>query len=300
MRGNKRGSSPQAQFSQLVDMYSPEAVLEEIKGVFIASYPVAEFAPVRGAFADFLRLYAGRYPGYGPCSTHYHDKMHVTDATLAMARLFDGYNRSHRRLPVRSARLGLLAAIFHDAGFIQTTRDMRGTGAKYTLTHVERSVRFVEKYFKKHGLPAGDAAAVKSMILCTEMGLPVEKIKFARREDRLAGLMLGAADLLGQMASRCYLERLIFLYREFREGGVKGYGSELELLRKTLDFSSFIQKRLEGPLEGVGSYARAHFKARYGIDRDLYREAMRGQLHYLRHTVLKHPEDYRKLLRRAR
>lgn len=288
------------QFSQLVDMFSPAAVLEEVKNIYINSYPVGEFEPVRKVFSDFVRMYDGKYPGFHACNTHYHDKMHITDALLAIARLMDGYNSSHRRLSARVARLGLIAAVFHDTGFIKSVHDLKGTGAKYTLTHVERSIHFVKTYFKKHGYPARDARAVANMILCTELAQPVEKVRFSSPEERKAALMLGAADLLGQMASRCYLERLLVLYREFREGHVKGYSSELELLRKTVDFSKFIDKRLAVTLEGVARYTRVHFKNRYRIDKDLYRESMEMQLGYLKNTVLKHPAQYRSYLKRAR
>lgn len=288
------------QFSQLVDMFSPPAVLEEVKNIFINSYLVGEFATVRKAFADFIRLYDGKYPGFHACSTHYHDKMHITDALLAMARLIDGYNAAHRKLPVRVARLALIAAIYHDSGFIKSVRDLKGTGAKYTLTHVDRSIHFVKTYFRKHGFPARDARAAANMILCTELSQPAGKVRFSSADERKAALMLGTADLLGQMASRCYLERLLVLYKEFREGHVKGYSSELELLRKTIDFSKFIDKRLTVTLEGLDRLVRVHFRARYRLNRDFYRESMENQLAYLKNTVLKHPEDYRSYLKRAR
>ena len=115
----------------------------------------------------------------------------------------------------------------------------------------------------------------------------------------MSDFMLGAADLLGQMASRCYLERLRVLYREFREGHVKGYSSELDLLRKTLNFSKFIKNRLAFTLDGMDRYSRAHFKKRYRIDKDFYREAMVKQFSYLKNTVLMHPDKYRTYLHRA-
>ena len=288
------------QFSQLVDMYSPAAVLEDVKHIFISSYPVNEFEDVRKVYADFIRLYDGKYPGYCACRTHYHDKMHITDALLAMARLIDGYNAVHQKLPVRAAKLGLIAAIFHDAGFIQSVHDLSGTGAKYTINHVERSVHFVKTYFAKNHFSRHDARSIADMILCTDMAVPVETIKFTSPADRKAGLMLGAADLLGQMASRCYLERLLILYREFREGHVKGYASELELLRKTLVFSKFIRDRLKVTLGNTARYARLHFKKTYRINKDFYREAMEKQLAYLKDTVLNHPEEYRKYLHRSK
>ena len=224
----------------------------------------------------------------------------ITDAVLAMARLMDGYNSARKKIPVRAAKLGLMAAIFHDAGFIQSVHDLSGTGAKHTIHHVERSVHFVKTYFARNHFSKQDARSVANMILCTDMAVPVEKIKFGSPAERTAGLMLGAADLLGQMASRCYLERLLVLYREFREGRVKGYASELELLRKTLVFSKFIRKRLKATLENTAQYARLHFKRTYRINKDFYREATEKQLAYLKDTVLNHPEEYRKYLHRSR
>ena len=288
------------QFSQLVDMYSPPAVLEEVKNIFIASYPIEKFLVVRKVFDDFIRLYAGKYPGFHACNTHYHDKMHVTDALLAMARLIDGHNAGHKKIPVRLAKLGLIAAIFHDAGFIKSVRDVKGTGAKYTLTHVDRSIHFIKNYFPKIGFSAKDARAAANMVLCTDMALPVEKVRFSGPEERAVSFMLGSADLLGQMASRCYLERLLFLYKEFQEGHVKGFTSELDLLHKTIDFAEFIDKRLAVTLGGTERNAKVHFRKRYRINKDLYREAMEKQLAYLRDTVLDHPKDYRTYLRRSR
>lgn len=288
-----------AQFSQLVDMYNPAAVFEEVKSIFVSSYPVGEFEDVRKVYRDFLALYGGQYPGYCACNTHYHDEMHITDSLLAMARLIDGYNAARKKLPVQLVKLGFIAAIFHDTGFIQSVHDMKGTGAKYTLTHVERSINFVKNYFVKNNYGKNDARIAANLILCTDMMLPMEKIKFESPAERTAGLMLASADLLGQMASRCYLERLLFLYREFREGRVKGYPSELGLLRKTLDFSKFIRKRLKVTLENAVQYVHLHFKKKYRIDKNFYREAMEKQLNYLEGMVLKNPEEYRKFLRRA-
>src|SRR3989339_1785649 len=287
------------QFSQLVDMYNPAAVFEEVKNIFVNSYPVNEFESVRKIYIDFIRLYNGKYPGYCACNTNYHDKMHITDALLAMARLIDGYNVVHKKIPVHLARLGLIAAIFHDAGYIQSIHDVKGTGAKYTLTHVERSVGFLKTYFTKNNFSKNEFRIASNMILCTVMLIPVEKIGFGNSAERTAGLMLASADLLGQMASRCYLERLMFLYREFREGQEKGYTSELGLLRKTLDFSKFIQRRLKITLENTAQYVHFHFKKKYHIDRNFYREAMEKQLGYLKDTVLKYPKEYRKYLRRT-
>ena len=288
------------QFSQLVDMYNPAAVFEEVKSIFVSSYPINEFEDVRKVYKDFTALYSGKYPGYCACNTHYHDKMHITDSLLAMARLIDGYNFVHKKMPVQIVKLGFIAAILHDTGYIQSVHDIKGTGAKYTLTHVERSINFVKHYFVKNNYGKNYARIVANMISCTDILTPIENVKFRSPVEKTAGLMLATADLLGQMASRCYLERLTYLYREFREGHVKGYTSELGLLRKTLDFSKFIQKRLKVALENTAQYAHFHFKKKYHIDKNFYREAVEKQLDYLEDPVLKNPKEYRKFLRRSR
>lgn len=289
------------QLSQLVDMYSPAAVLAEVQNIFAGWYTDSDFGAVRKVFDDFIRLYSGKYPGYRACNTRYHDEMHVTDSFLAMARLLDGYNSANKKpMPARLAALGLIATLLHDAGFIQRLRDRKGTGAKYTLTHVGRSVSFSDAYLLKNNFSRGDARVAANAIRCTELFVPLKTIGFRSGPEKVIGLMLGSADLLGQMASRCYLERLLLLYGEFRAGRVPGYSSELDLLRKTLGFAKLMDKRLAVTLEDVRRYLRLHFRRKHRMNRDLYRAAMRGQMDFLTTKVLASPKDYRKLLRRAK
>src|SRR5688572_24860311 len=73
------------------------------------------------AFEDFARLYRGKLPGFHECETDYHDIQHVLDVTLAMARIMDGYVRSHtaRSLGERLFQFGVIAALYHDCGYIR-------------------------------------------------------------------------------------------------------------------------------------------------------------------------------------
>lgn len=287
------------QLSQLVDMKTPAAVFEEVKNIFIHHYPITAFGEVRIAFGDFNELFEGSYPGYRACNTKFHDKIHTMDALLAIARLIDGYNISARtRIPVREARLALIATIFHDTGYIQMKSDRKGTGAKYTLHHVQRSVDFVREYFKNKGYPGKDASAAGRIIHCTGLSADIASMGFETSTERMLGHMLGTADLMGQMGSRTYLERLIYLYREFREGHVKGYTSEHMLLEKTLDFYEATEKRLKLILNGVNRYLKVHFKKRYGINQDLYREAIEKQICYLEEILKNKKTAYSKLLKR--
>jgi hypothetical protein len=286
------------QVSQLVDMKEPSAVFEEVKYNFIQHYPFQAFAPVRYAFNDFNDLFEGRYTGYRACNTKFHDKIHTSDALLAISRLIDGYNLTHTKIPVHDIQLALIATIFHDTGYIQSRHDKKGTGAKYTLSHVERSIDFMKKYFEEQGFSRNDFLTASKMVNCTGLSVNIDKMKFGRTHEKVLGFMLGTADLLGQMASRTYLERLIYLYREFREGHVKGYTSEFNLLQKTLKFYDEVKKRIESQLGGVSRYARVHFRKRYGVDEDLYQKAIVRQMKYLTEILQEQAQSYRDKLKR--
>jgi hypothetical protein len=110
--------------------------------------------------------------------------------------------------------------------------------------------------------------------------------------------MLGAADLLAQMADRTYLSKLLFLYHEFREGKVGDYESEVDLLRKTVGFFDFINHRLETVLGATHRLMRSHFASRWGIHGDLYDEAIEKQKNYLKQILEMSDTDPRDYLRR--
>ena len=287
------------QLSQLVDMKTPAAVFEEVKNIFINHYPVTVFGDIRHAFKDFQDLFSGQYPGYRSCNTKFHDEIHTMDALLAIMRLIDGYNlRNSSKIPLKEVRIALIATIFHDTGYIQQKSDKKGTGAKYTLNHVERSVDFVGKYFKKIGYSKNEFVAAGNIINCTGLSADIMNIKFSSSTEKLLGYMLGSADLLGQMASRTYLERLIYLYREFKEGNVKGYVSEYELLKKTLGFYAQTKLRLSDTLKGVNKYLIYHFKKRYRVNNDLYQEAINRQIKYLEEMLKHNQEAFKVMLKR--
>jgi len=291
--------SKDIQLSQLVNMKAPEAVFEEVKNIFIQHYPVKDFQAVRTAFKDFNDLYEGNYPGYRACNTKFHDKIHTTDALAAIARLIDGYNiRASHKIPMKEARLALIATILHDTGYIQQQNDRKGTGAKYTIGHVQRSIDFLVKYFRRIGYTKNDSLKAGRMINCTGLSAQIKQIKFSSPAERLLGYMLGSADLLGQMASRTYLERLVFLYREFKEGHVKGYSSEFELLKKTLEFYEQTKVRLENIFKGVNKYAVYHFRKRYGIGKDLYQVTIDREISYLKKILGNERGAFKNMLKR--
>jgi hypothetical protein len=127
----------------------------------------------------------------------------------------------------------------------------------------------------------------------------VSEIDFRSQETELLGKMLGTADLLGQMADRIYLEKLLFLYHEFKEAGMVEYNSELDLLKKTIDFYTMTKRRLAAELGGINEYIHYHFKVCWNVDRDLYMEAIEKNIHYLKILLDQHDEDYREHLSRG-
>ena len=76
------------------------------------------------------------------------------------------------------------------------------------------------------------------------------------------------------MANGNYLEKLPFLYGEFKEGRVPGFSDELDLLKKTPAFWEVIKKRFVSELGHVDLYLRDHFRVYCGIEHDLYRQAI--------------------------
>ena len=246
-------------------------VAAEIRSIYTEHYNKSGAGRLQQAFDDFDALYSGEFPGYRACDTGYHDVQHVLDVTLAMARLLDGYKRVGREpLDERTFRLGVVLALYHDAGYIRRRADSRHhNGAEYTLTHVTRSARFLRSYMPLIGM--SDMADLASRLVhFTGYETPVEKIRTERPIHRVIGNLLGSADIIAQMADRCYLEKCYDrLFPEFMLGGVARrktsegelviFESAADLIAKTPGFYKSAAKRLDDALQGAYHYAESHF-----------------------------------------
>ena len=278
------------QISELVDMDDPRAVMGEVTHIVLEIDPDFDLTPLNNAFEDVLRLFRGQFEGYRACNTQYHDLKHTTDALLAMTRLIHGGVLAGHRISSAHILLGLLCTLFHDTGYIQRDDDTHGTGAKFTLVHVERSIRFMDRYFSQHGYSREDFVNGSHIIKCTGLNTKIQDLEFASSEIQLLGKMLGTADLLGQMADHTYLKKLRYLYREFKEGDVDGYESEFDLFKRTVTFNEMTIRRFSDQFGGVDSLAAYHFKERWGIDRNLYLVAIEHNLTKLK-AILNHGGD---------
>jgi hypothetical protein len=296
--GPRPARSAFLKFEDLVAMGDPQKVLQEVEKIVHLMYPALTFDPVKNVFSDMVRLFSGAYPGYRSCNTWYHNLKHTNDCLLAMARLIHGAFVQGTVMDSREVVLVLIAALLHDTGYIQTEDDDDGTGAKYTMVHVDRSIDFMKAYFARHGYSSEDFLFCKNCLKCTGLEVTIGKLEFFSRNHKTLGQMLGTADLLGQMADRTYLERLPFLYHEFKEGGVPGFADELDLLQKTLTFWEVTQKRFASELGGVNRFMGDHFRVRWGINQDLAWETVERNIAYLEFILVNHVDDYQRYLRR--
>ena len=280
-----------------VQVSSTTAVTAAVRELFTAAFPGEPFDRVAVSFAEFDKLFTGRMPGYHGVDTVYHDRQHSLDMTLAMARLLVGYERSvesRMRFGVERAVMALVTSLFHDAGYIREFDDRQhSNGAEFTLYHVTRSARFLARYLPSIGMENWVPVATR-IVHFTGYEIKLNMIQLADPKDRKLGHLLGTADLIAQMADRCYLEKCRDrLYPEFVLGGVAAstavdgslrvrYSSGLDLLRQTPEF---VRETFVARLEGEFEHAYRYLEVLFG-GKNPYLEAIERNLGYL-HRVLR-------------
>jgi hypothetical protein len=288
-----------------VRVSSPPHVRRAVRDLFESAYPRTSFDPVWVAFHDFELLYGGLDPEYHGVDTPYHDIQHTLDMTLGVARLVAGYESSVEksdRLGPERAKFALVSALFHDFGYLRHRERDRdaANGAEFTLSHVTRSGAFLERYLAKVGL-AEFAPVVSRVVHFTGYEVSLDQIELDDPRDSVAGHLLGSADLLAQLADRCYLEKCRDrLYPEFvlgnvaaKSGTVASYWSGMDLLSKTLSFyQQSAQYRLEHSFNRAYRYAEAVFER----GDNPYMSFINKNLAFLK--TIKEKEDWEKLRRR--
>jgi len=286
------------QLSRLVDGENPAAVIAEAQRIYEFWFDESAWTPVGAAASDILDLFAGRFPGYCACDTDYHDIRHTMDVLLATARIADGLFLERGPFSAALTRDLFVSAVCHDTGYIRTVDEVGGTGARFTSVHVKRSAEFVVEHAARWGLGIIDAESAARMIYATGLKGEYGEQDWSDVHENEAGAILASADLVGQMADRAYLEKLLFLYYEFKEAGFPGYETEFDILRKTMGFYELTITRLDRSLGGIRSSVRSHFAERWGVDRDLYAESMGRQMDYLREILNDATTNFRKKLKR--
>ncbi len=276
-----------------VQVSSPASVRDAVHELFSETFPGTSFDKLWLAFYDFERLFSGRYPGYTGCDTTYHDMQHTLDMTLALARLLSGYERSVEpsdRLGAARAQMAIITSLFHDSGYIRhETRDKDfANGAEFTLYHVSRSADFLRRYLPELGL-ARDVGVASMIVHFTGYELDLDHIELDDPRDVICGHLIGTADLIAQMADRCYLEKCRDrLYGEFVVGGVAvenaspgeymvRYKSGEDLLRKTpMFYQQVMRERLNSKFNRVYRYIEVLYDGH-----NPYIEAIRNNITHL-------------------
>ena len=280
-----------------VQVSSTAAVKAAVGELFTSAFPGEPFDRVAVAFDEFDKLFTGRMPGYHGVDTVYHDRQHSLDMTLAVARMLVGYERTvepRMRFGAERAVMGLATSLFHDAGYIRESGDREHrNGAEFTLYHVTRSARFLARFLPSIGMESWVPISTR-IVHFTGYEVQLDQIKLAEPRDRKLGHLLGTADLIAQMADRCYLEKCRDrLYPEFVLGGIAAapgtngalqvrYSSGLDLLRQTPQFVRETRlRRLDGEFEHAYRYVEILFGGK-----NPYVEAIDRNLGYL-HRVLR-------------
>lgn len=264
-----------------VSLDDPDDVMGEVKDIILLIYKKFDFDEFEQVFDDVINLFDGHYPGYRRCNTFYHDLSHTMDCLLVTAKLIHGACLNGILFDPRDVNLGLISALMHDTGYIQAAGDDNGTGAKYTTSHIERSIAFMKEYFRDKDFPADYLPICRDFLRCTGLDVKIAEIKFHSREHKILGQILGAADLIGQMANDNYLAKLPYLYDEFKEAGVPGYSNKYDLLKKTPAFWEMVKQRLNNELGQVDRYLRDYLRVLWGINQDLYRQAIERNIERL-------------------
>lgn len=247
-----------------IDTKNPNATHKEIRRIYENLFGLTLFDKIEYTLETIVDLFYGKYPGYQKCDTLYHDLEHTLQAYLAMARIFDGLIRKNYSVPGKEfVVIGLISALGHDTGYIKEIGDNEGSGAKYTLIHVDRSEEFMGKYLPKLGFSLSQIKYVKNIIACTGLRVDPLTIDFTIERERETGYILGTADFLGQMSDPDYLAKLPKLYEEFKEGGVIGYTNAQYLIENTPSFfEEFVMKRLTVDFRSFYQFADDHFNGK--------------------------------------
>ncbi|MEP7314374.1 MAG: HD domain-containing protein [Pseudomonadota bacterium] len=283
-------------------------VRDAVQALFDQSWPGASFEPVALAFRDFELAFTGRMPGYFGVDTVYHDQQHTLDVTLAMARLLAGYELAHAGTDLafgaERGTVGLLLSLFHDIGYLREKTEAARNGAEFTRNHVTRSARFMDHYLPTIGFAAW-TPITSAVVHFTGYERPFDVIAqtVTDQRDIKLGHLLGTADMIAQMADRCYLEKCRDrLYPEFVLGGVAlpmaanggrdvKYASGLDLLRQTPEFiEETRRKRLDVAFNSAYRYLEPLFDGK-----NPYIESIDRSLSYLRQIL--RSESWRMLRR---
>jgi hypothetical protein len=289
-------------FSEINNLFAncdPGTVWKKAAAILVRTNPAYDISLIKTVFDDVMSVFRGDYPGYSSIKTLYHDKSHTLDVFMCAVRLIHGVHISGTHLNDEEMTLIMMAALMHDIGYSQMNGEDGGTGAQYTQIHVKRGIEFMKRYVVEHHLPLNYAIALEPMMSGTDPALKFSQIDFSNERSRLLGQIVATADLTGQMADRTYLEKLLFLYLEFKEANFGNYQNMYDLLRQTNTFYSLTREKLDGALGGMYAKLSFFFKDVMGVENNYYLESIEKNIAYLKKVVALNEAEYLSMLKRG-
>lgn len=251
----------------------PDKILAKLKRIYERHYQNGNIETVESVLHDVIDLFDGKMNGFQKCDVQYHDLLHTLETVPPFMEIVDGWNLSEnsQKVSQQCFDTGVIAVLLHDTGYIKKDDDKEGTGAKYTFEHIRRSMDFAECFLPGKGFARERIEAVNRLISCTGVHFLAERIYFKSEEERVVGYALGTADLLGQMASPDYLDKLPVLYGEFEEAyryvgldkltadKVFVFQNADDLIRSTINFYEVVVKERFQRMDSLFKYVNLHF-----------------------------------------
>lgn len=261
-----------------------QSLLKKIREIYKEYYKSDDIETVKGVLNDLLDLFSGNMKGYSKCDTEYHDIKHTLQVVPPFIGILDGWNKSKKlpKIPKELFDRGIIAVLLHDTGYIKNDNDFKGTGAKYTFVHTQRSADFAISYLAKKGFDKDTINSIKNIIMYTGVVVDYNKLPFTSEEEKIVGYALGTSNLLGQMSADDYPEKLPSLYREFEESynfegiddlrkqGMTIFDSADDMIKQTPSFYEGVVKERFKSMGSLYKYLTYHFDD----ERNYYIEAI--------------------------
>jgi len=270
-------------FAALGNVSDTEEVEAQVDAIVRRFAPGHDLARVDAAFSLLDRAFAGELPGYQKLKTLYHNRTHTNEVVLCAARMLHGMHLGGQGLDGDHIDAALIGALMHDVGYLMRDDEASGTGAQFTDNHVLRGVEFARRHLQD--MPAKVVDVTVKVILLTDHRKHPDWVRLDNVQQQRAAYATATADLIGQMANREYLERVLFLYYEFEEAQMGGFADIHDLLEKTTAFYRATKTRLEQDLNGLSAHLGRHFDQQTGIGRNFYQESIDRNLGYLERVV---------------
>lgn len=295
----KKSTPDLVETRKLFDNNNPDEVWVMAVDIVRHINPAHDLSLLRTTFDDVVRMFRGEYPGYAAIATAYHDLSHTLSVFMCAIRLMHGVHVSGTPLTEQEMTSIMLAALLHDVGYAQQLGSETGTGAQFTKIHVSRGIQFMQRYAVEQDYPAALAASLEFLLQSTDHMRGFSNIIFPDERTRMLGQIVSTADLVGQMADRLYLEKLMFLYFEFKEAGLGNYKNIRDLLSKSFAFYEHTQRKLDADLGGMVDRLPHHFREWYGTERNYYTDSIGKNIAYLTTVIESEETEFLAMLKRG-